>query len=102
MKVLKSFQFKTGVGKGGTYDWETLLDGKIRQMTEGEDYACKPQTVRMMAMKQGRKRGKVVHINKVEGGLVIQAEDASADQIEAWKEADAEKKAAKAANETEE
>jgi hypothetical protein len=84
MKVLKSYEFAEAVGKA-VYDWDTLLDGKIRQLEAGTDYQCKDATFGMMARKQGRKRGKAVRVGKVEGGLVIQAVEASEEQLAKWK-----------------
>jgi hypothetical protein len=73
MKVLKSFEFKTRSIGEKEYDWDTLLDGEIRQLEAGVDYTAKNQTLRMMAAKQAQKRGMRVKVNAVEGGLVLQA-----------------------------
>jgi hypothetical protein len=74
MQVLKSFEFPTAVMViKAKYEWETLLDGQTRRLEEGTDYECKPNTFKMMAGKQARKRGLRALVCKVEGGLVIQA-----------------------------
>jgi hypothetical protein len=83
MKVLKSYEFPATVGNG-THDWDMLLDGKIRQLEEGKDYSCKASTFRMMAYKQGRKRGMAVRVAAVDGGLVLQAKAATKEQLGLW------------------
>jgi hypothetical protein len=72
MKTLSSFEFKSPVGKA-THDWDAILSGKIVQLTEGEDYACKTNTIATMARNQAKKKGLAVRMSKVEGGIVIQA-----------------------------
>lgn len=74
MQVLKSFEFKSsGSTIKAVYEWDTILDGNIRKLEEGKDFKCKPQTFRMMAGKVARKRKLGVRVNKVDGGLVVQA-----------------------------
>lgn len=80
---LKTFEFKS-FGSGKKHDWATLLDGSIYQLTKGEDYDCEDQTMRMMAYKAGRTMGKQVKVAACEGGVVIQAEDATEEQIAEW------------------
>lgn len=88
MKVLKKFEFRGPVGVGATYDWDKILSDEIVQLEEGKDYECKTQTIRMMASKQARKRGKTLRANVVEGGIVLQSAPASKEQLKAWKEQD--------------
>jgi hypothetical protein len=83
MKSLESFEFTAPVGKA-EYEWDKLLDGGIYQLAEGDDYHCKTATFRVMAAKQARKKGNIVRVNKVEGGLVIQAVEATAEQLAKW------------------
>ncbi len=74
MKTLKNFEFRAPVSRtGASYDWATLLDGKIRQLTEGEDYSCKAATFCTLLRNHAKKAGVSVRTTKVEGGLVIQA-----------------------------
>ena len=103
MKTLKKFEFKS-FGADSEYDWDKLTDGGIYQLEAGTDYKCKDATFSTLARTAGRRRGKTVKVGSVDGGLVIQAEDATRDQIAKWAEQDAanavkkaEKKAAAAA-----
>jgi hypothetical protein len=78
MKTLKTFEFQGfGGGDKGRYDWAKLLDGGIYQLTEGEDFKCKPKTLQMMARNQAKKKGLKLKANMVEGGIVIQAVEPS-------------------------
>ena len=79
-KVLRNFEFKQAVGRtGSSYDWDTILDGKIRQLTHGEEYDCKTGTIVMMARNRAKKRGLGVRTTKVADeekgteGVVLQA-----------------------------
>ncbi len=103
MKTLKKFEFpaaRAGVGQS-QYDWGKLLDGGIYQLEEGKDYTSNVKTVGMLARKQARKIGKKVKLAEpAEGqpaGLILQAYDATAEEVAAWAAKDAAKKAAKAA-----
>lgn len=71
MKTLKTFTFTNGGARG--YDWDTLLDGGIYQMKEGEDYICKAETVKFLAKARAKTKGLTVQVQKIEGGLVLQA-----------------------------
>jgi hypothetical protein len=79
-KVLNSFEFSAR-SNGGTsrYNWDELLDGKIRQLDEGTDFDCKPSTFLTLARSRAKARGLTVKGSKVEGGLVVQAVPASAE-----------------------
>lgn len=72
MITLKKFEFKDASDRS-TYDWAKLLDGKIYQLTEGEDYTCKTVTFQSLIRNQAKKAGKAVKSGRVEGGLVVQA-----------------------------
>lgn len=94
-KVLKNFEFKS-TGKSSTYDWDTLLDGQIRQLAQGDDYECSNETFSMMARERAKRRMKAVRISKNETGVVLQAYRATPEQEKAWA-AQAKVKAAKKA-----
>lgn len=55
-------------------DWQRLLDGKVYELQSGEDFTCKPQSFRSLALGQARKRGGTVktHIAKETGNIVVQ------------------------------
>lgn len=95
MKTLKKFDFGTA-GARSTHDWETILAGGIVQLDSGTDFECKDATMSSLIRNQARKQGKTVKVRNVEGGLVVQAEEASKEQKAEWAKADAAKKKAKA------
>lgn len=72
MKTLKSFEFKAGAVGGSKHDWDKLFDGGIYQLEEGKDYACKTSTMKMMLRHRAKKRGLLIKVNAVEGGVVVQ------------------------------
>ncbi len=74
-KTLKSFEFKAGVGAKSSYDWDTLLSGRILQLEAGKDYDCKDTTMATLIRNAAKRRGQTVQTNKVEGGMVIKASD---------------------------
>ncbi len=97
-KAIKAgkFEFKEAADRA-IYDWADLLDGSLKALEEGKDFTCKPQTIRMMAVKQAAKIGKKVKVEQVEGGLILQAFEMTDEQIAAQKAKDAKAAAAKAA-----
>lgn len=86
MKALKNFEF--AAGNESQYDWAKMLDGKIYELKEGEDYKCKAATFSTLLRNAARKYGKAVKTSTTETGMVIQATDATTEQIAAWVEAD--------------
>ena len=113
-KTLKKFEFKAGIGTTSKHDWATILDGECRAYIQGTDFEGKPQTMRMMAYKQGRKRGLVVRVGtlgkedlKAERlpedvvAIAIQATPADAATLEKWAAEDAEKAASNGHSEDE-
>lgn len=109
MKVLKKHEFKPRVPyrPAAKYPWREFLDGRILQLTAGEDYPATGTKKNgesydftdnfVMSLKaQADKRNRVVSVDKVEGGLIIQAIPMTAEQIAARdkRRAEAEAKAA--------
>ena len=98
MVILSSFDFG---GSKQSYPWAEWLDGQIRMLKAGDDFDCKPSTLTTLARNAAKRQGKVVQSKVVEGGLVLQAVEASAEQLAIWEQADlaraAEKEAAEAA-----
>lgn len=75
-KVLKQFEFKASTVGHSQYDWDTLLNGQIYHLEQGEgkDFECKPDTMTMLIRKNARKKGVGVKVTKVENdGIVMQA-----------------------------
>ena len=74
MKTLKKFEFPTFGGRS-QYDWDTLLDGRIFHLEQGDgkDFSCTVGTFRAIAARQAANRKRKLRAAKVEGGLVIQA-----------------------------
>src|SRR5438132_7728295 len=104
MKTLKSFEFKS-LADRKTYDWDTILSGKIIQLEAGKDFECKPVTMATLCRSAARRRNLIVRTNVLKDGegdaatvtgLVVQASPASKEQIKAWEEADARKEAEEA------
>jgi hypothetical protein len=81
MEKLTSYTFNESNAKKSEYDWDTLLDGGIYKLVSGEDFKCKPGSFRTIATNAAKKLGKGVRINKVEGGLVIQAYPLPAEEV---------------------
>lgn len=89
-KVIKGFEFKSFGGRS-EYDWDTLLDGKVRHVT---GYECKDASFALMARNQGKRRNRTVQIGKhPEGGIVLQAKPASQEQIAKWEASEAQRQA---------
>lgn len=89
VKTLKTFEFPENGGGKTQYDWDVILDGKIRELERGKDYTCKETTFATLARKAAKQRGMVVKSAKSDAGIVIQAVKASAEQLKAWEEAEA-------------
>lgn len=92
MKTLDSFEFGAQVGRS-SYDWDKILSGDIVVLVEGDDYDCKPQTLKQRARQVAAKMGKKVRTGSdKEGNIVIQAYDMTAEEKEFAKAADAKAK----------
>jgi hypothetical protein len=80
MKTLDSFDFDRPIGKS-QYDWDTILDGQIRVLEAGEDFTCKPATIKTQARSVAKSRGMAVRTGSTkEGDVVIQAFSPDAEQ----------------------
>lgn len=87
MKVLENFDFGVRV-RESSYPWEQMFDGQTYHIEDADHPNCTETTFKMMAYKAGRKLGKVVQIRThAEGGLVLRAHEATAEQIAEWAEA---------------
>lgn len=96
MKTLDSFEFGAQVGRS-SYDWDQILSGDIVVLVEGDDYDCKPQTLKQRARQVAAKMGKKVRSGSdKEGNIVIQAYDMTAEEKAFAAKANASKKAKKA------
>lgn len=43
-KALETFEFPHGGRKGIEFNWDSILDGKIWSLTQGEDFTAEPKT----------------------------------------------------------
>lgn len=71
MKVLGEFPSKATAFK--KYDWKTLFDGKVYELTAGEDFHCKPNSFAQLAYKVAKARAIKVRSNIAETTVTIQA-----------------------------
>ena len=72
MKNLDTFAFDSVSNARGTYDWATLLDGKIWQVEAGVDYKVRTNNFLIQAKGAAKRRGGVVKYARVPTGLVLQ------------------------------
>lgn len=93
-ETLKTFDFGSDRSE---YDWDTLLNGKIYKLKQGEDFQCKTITFSTLARSSARRRGLSLNTSTEGDSIVIQAVEASEEQKTAWAEQDAQKKAKKEA-----
>lgn len=95
IKTLKKFDFPM-LGGQSAYDWDLLLNGSIHQLSKGEAYECKDNTIKTLIRSRAKDRGQTVKVATIEGGIVIQASDpAKADKAGAAKAKKVRKEAAK-------
>jgi hypothetical protein len=82
MKVLKSHEFTRASVGNRVHDWDTLMDGQIRQLEADDLGNATVKTFRMMAYKQGIARQKQVKIEATEdGGVIVQALTMTKEQL---------------------
>ena len=75
MEILEKYEFGGRRGREKTYDYDTLLDGKIRRLVKGTDFTAKPESVKTTLATEAKKRGLKFH-GQIEGdsALVVVAE----------------------------
>jgi hypothetical protein len=88
MKTLKKHEFTTSTQQ--TYDWDTLLNGKIYQVDEGTDFTCRIEGFVGMAKARASSRGQDLNIQITKDGeqrsVVLQAaSEPDAAKGDAWK-----------------
>ena len=71
-RVLEHYTF-VSKGRGGRYDWPSLLDGRIHALTHGEDFDCKPESLRNGARQAATAHGKGINTAVVEDTVILQA-----------------------------
>lgn len=78
MKTLDTFEFRGGHGGASKYPWETLLSGRIYQLTQGEDFDCGVITIASLYRTRAKRAGLVpyVSVDKKAGTVTVQAVDA--------------------------
>lgn len=71
-------------GRKATHDWASILDGKAREFTSGEDFTCKPESFIGQARNVASDTGVKIATRMVENGNVqIQAQIAPVSTDEA-------------------
>lgn len=55
------------------YPWDEWLDGNVWELRQGEDFDCKPVSMKTTAQAAGRTRGLSVHVSCGERTVLIQA-----------------------------
>jgi hypothetical protein len=55
------------------YDWQTLLDGKVRRLRQGEDFTCPTSIFRAQANRAARRAGLSIRTRNEGDAIVIQA-----------------------------
>lgn len=73
MKVLTKHDFPEQNTRR-TYDWNKILDGKIRELKTGDDFTGEPKAFAARARVVARERGQTVKVDAREKTLVLQAE----------------------------
>lgn len=86
MKVLKAHEFTRKAVGSRVHDWNTLLDGQIREIGADDMGDSKPSTFGGQFRLQAAKRNLSAHIQATEDGkgLIVQAVPASKEQIAEW------------------
>ncbi len=67
-KKLDKFEFRSFGTSGNSYPWNDWADGNIWQLTKGEDFTAKPQTVAQQARKWAKTNGFKVHVSAEKDG----------------------------------
>lgn len=73
-KVIENYTFR-GREVHADYDWDNWLDGRVWELVAGEDFACKPSSIRLLALGAARRRkvGVRVSVNTKDGIVRLQA-----------------------------
>lgn len=80
MKTLETFDFGSAGVSRASYDWDTILDGNVHVMVKGEDFDCKPITLKSRARAVAQNMGvKVRTASDEDGNVVIQSYEAGAE-----------------------
>lgn len=73
MKTLDTFDFGSRSERKSSYDWDTILSGKIVVLVEGEDFTCKRSTMVIITRNKAKKLGKKLRTGQdFEGNLIVQ------------------------------
>jgi len=81
-RILDSYTFASK-GRQGRYDWPSLLDGRIHELTKGDDFDCKPESVRNGARQAATAHGKGIRTAVTGDTVVIQAFELPAEPVTA-------------------
>lgn len=62
MRIL--FDFPPHSARGRRYDWTLILDGQIRELERGVDFACEPASFVKTVRKAARRHGIAVEVRR--------------------------------------
>ncbi len=72
-ELLQEFPPVNRGGRPQFYPWDLWLDGQVRRLTKGVDFACEPNSFRTLAYTTAVNRGVVVRSKVLDKSIVIQA-----------------------------
>ena len=91
MKVLKTFEFPDNA-RSSKHDWQTIMDGTIRELTQGVDFSGKAKWFKVQCRLQAKKKGLKVRVHADDTKVVVQFYDPNAQQQEPQQQAPAKAK----------
>ena len=71
MEILENFEFKNS--SRSVYDWNTILDGKIRKLVKGTDFKCTTDSMSLNIKATAKAKGIKVKVQIDKGDVVVQA-----------------------------
>jgi hypothetical protein len=85
MREVKEFQFARNTGGNAKYDWDSILNGKTWELTQGEDFEMEPRTFVAHCHGTAKRRGVKVrtHTNQKTRTVVIKAVRPETETVEA-------------------
>lgn len=69
-RIVEDSSIDWGKGRKNDYPWDEWFDGQARLLRRGEDFPCKPHSMRAQAYNQGHKRGQSVRTKVISDDLL--------------------------------